>query len=87
MSKKIEKLIAEAETKLHCEDKVEVTILKRKDFKKELSNEHGVGIQDLKKKPKKLFTELMCKGHNVSVEPITISRGDDLEIGLYITKK
>jgi hypothetical protein len=40
---------------------VKIVSLNRKHFKKGLSTGVGFGFQDLKRKPKKLITDLMCR--------------------------
>jgi hypothetical protein len=52
--------------------KTKTFTLKRKHFKKKLSNELGFGYQDLKKKPKNKILKLYKKGYEVKFKPIDI---------------
>ena len=84
----VEKIISKVDKKVEelKKEKKEVKVksLTRKHFKKELSVSNGFGFQDMKKKPRKLFQELVNRGYDVHVQPVNVN---NLEVDLVVKVK
>jgi hypothetical protein len=83
VDKKLEKLEDKIK-EIKDSKKVKVVSLTRKHFKKQLSTSMGIGYQDMKKKPKKLFNSLINKGYNIHTEPVNVS---NMELDIYVILK
>jgi len=87
----IEKILEETKQKVQEKkeemknsSKIKVKRFKRKHFKEELSVTNGFGFQDLKNKPNKLVKELMTRGYDIHIEPVSIN---ELIVDLFVTVK
>jgi len=67
-----------------CQGDVEVITLERKHFKDTLTQSNGFGFQDLKKKPRKLISQLMADGYDLAFTPSSKNMNAS-DFGLKIT--